>query len=43
LSDVPYVIAMPYDEPALARRVNDWLAALERDGTLARLTAEHVG
>ena len=42
LSDVPYVMAMPYDTPDFARRVNNWLTALERDGTLARLTTEYL-
>lgn len=43
LSDVPYVIAMPYDAPAFARAVDEWLTSIERDGTLARLTADHLG
>jgi polar amino acid transport system substrate-binding protein len=43
LSDVPYVIAMPYDEPALARRVNNWLTTLEKNGTLRRLTETYLG
>src|SRR3712207_7827042 len=36
LTNMPYVIAMPYDDPAFARRVNTWLQQIERDGTLAR-------
>jgi polar amino acid transport system substrate-binding protein len=43
LSDVPYAIAMPYDAPEFARAVDDWLKGLERDGTLARLTEQHLG
>jgi hypothetical protein len=34
---------MPYDAPAFARTVDDWLETIERDGTLARLTADHLG
>jgi polar amino acid transport system substrate-binding protein len=43
LSDVPYVIAMPYDAPAFARTIDEWLETIERDGTLARLTADYLG
>lgn len=42
LSDVPYVIGMPFDDPTFARRVDDWLRRRERDGTLARLTDAYL-
>ena len=42
LTNMPYVIAMPYDDPAFARRVNTWLQQIERDGTLARLTDSYL-
>jgi polar amino acid transport system substrate-binding protein len=42
LSDVPYVIAAPFDAPDFARAVDAWLEAIERDGSLAQLTADYV-
>lgn len=43
LSDAPYVIALPYDAAEMAREVDAWLGQIERDGTLARLTAKYLG
>jgi polar amino acid transport system substrate-binding protein len=42
LSDVPYVIGLPFDAPEMARRVDAWLTRLERDGTLGALTDRYL-
>lgn len=41
LQSAPYTIAMPFDAPGFAERVNGWLSAAEADGRLARLANRH--
>jgi ABC-type amino acid transport substrate-binding protein len=42
LTNAPYVIAVPYDAADLARSIDQWLEARERDGTLAQLTLTYL-